>query len=109
MDIVDNAGLEKDRRKNHDVGRMSRALKESLFCDEDRVVVSDVVAELAFIMKLPMLHDVGVSALYPFRKININRLCCIYTGKINITKFTKRHYPQLGSLNETFCKCWYQI
>ena len=91
-------------------GRMSLALKESLFCDDDRVVVvSEVVAELAFRMKLPMLHDVDVSALYPFRKININRLCCRYTGKINITKFTKRHYPQLGSLNETFCKCWYQI
>ena len=94
--------LKRTERKNHDVGRMSLALNESLFCDDDRVV--DVVAELAFRMKLPMIHDMDVSALYPFRKINIIRLCCRYTGKIKITKFTKRHYPQLGSLNETFCK-----
>ena len=29
------------------------------------VVVSEVVAELAFRMKLPEIHDVDVSALYP--------------------------------------------
>ena len=29
------------------------------------VVVSEVVAELAFRMKLPGIHDVDVSALYP--------------------------------------------
>ena len=33
------------------------------------VVVSEVVAELAFRMKFPGIHDVDVSALYPKRQL----------------------------------------
>ena len=33
------------------------------------VVVSEVVAELAFRMKLPGIHDVDVSALYPIMEV----------------------------------------
>ena len=38
------------------------------------VVVSEVVAELAFRMKLPGIHDVDVSALYPlFHLVPFNK------------------------------------
>ena len=36
------------------------------------VVVSEVVAELAFRMKLPGIHDVDVSALYPMMMMMMN-------------------------------------
>ena len=43
------------------------------------VVVSGVVAELAFRMKLPGIHDVDVSALYPIKFIDktINQIYCL--------------------------------
>ena len=53
------------------------------------VVVSEVVAELAFKMKLPGIHDVDVSALYPETELRPHeiRMELIGGGLFQCTEF----------------------
>ena len=63
------------------------------------VVVSEVVAELAFRMKLPRIHDVDVSALYPTKYSIAKYSTQLYSIAKDYTQLysTAKDYTQLYS------------